>query len=445
MLNKKKIFVAGFWVILIFGFSNLVRLGSNLIITRLLEPEMFGVMAVVTIVTMGITMFTDLGLWPFVVRHKDPDNPHMLNVVWTLQVLRGWMIFFLIIIMVAVLILGNQYLPSYFHGIYADSRLPMLVLVAGMGSVINGYASMASPVMHRKVEVGKLELAEFIAQLIGTILMVAWVWLYPSIWALLVAGLVSSIAHTFLSYSFFPFRHKLVWDKAIVKEVFHYSKWIVIATALTYLFMQGDKLFFAAKIDAATLGVYSIAFMLVATLISVTETLASKIVFPVFSSIVHGDRNLLKQKYYHVRLYLDFSIFLIAGLLLALGPTIVNILYDARYSDAGWILQILVISVIGNTLSVVSAECLAALSITKVRMWVMLIRTLGLFIGLPLFYNLYGFYGAVWVIGLNVWISLPVIYWVLAKNSIFSFFKEIRMLPMVGVGYLIGKIFLTFL
>ena len=445
MLNKKKIFVAGFWVILIFGFSNLVRLGSNLIITRLLEPEMFGVMAVVTIVTMGITMFTDLGLWPFVVRHKDPDNPHLLNVVWTLQVLRGWVIFFFIALMVAILVLGNQYLPSYFHGIYADSRLPMLVLVAGIASVINGYASMASPVMHRRVEIGKVQLAEFIAQVVGTILMVVWVWLYPSIWALLVAGLVSAAVHTLLSYYFFSFRHKLVWDKTIVKEVFHFSKWIVIATALTYLFMQGDKLFFAAKIDATTLGVYSIAFMLVATLTSVTETLASRIAFPAFSSVVHGDRNLLKQKYYKVRLYLDFSIFLIAGVLVALGPRIVNVLYDARYSDAGWILQILVISVIGNALSIVSAECLAALSITKVRMWVMLIRTLGLFVGLPLFFSLYGFYGAVWVIALNVWISLPVIYWALAKNSIFSFLKEIRLLPVVGVGYLIGKALLTFL
>ncbi len=445
MLNKKKIFVAGFWVLLIFGFSNLVRLGSNLIVTRLLEPEMFGVMAVVTIVTIGIAMFTDLGLWAFVVRHKDPDNPHLLNVVWTLQVLRGWVMFFFILVMVIVLVVGNQTLPTYFHGIYADSRLPMLVLIAGMGSVINGYATMASPVMHRKVEVGKLELATFIAQLAGTILMVVWVWLYPTIWALLLAGLVTSLVHTFLTYYFFPYRHKLVWDKAIVKEVFHFSKWIVIASALTYLFMQGDKLFFAAKIDATMLGVYSIAFMLVATLISVTEMLASKIVFPVFSSIVHGDRNLLKQNYYKVRLYLDFPIFLISGLLIALGPTIVNILYDARYSDAGWILQILVISVIGNTLSVVSAECLSALSITKVRMWVMLIRTLGLFIGLPIFFNLYGFYGAVWVIALNVWISLPIVYWTLAKNSVFSFLKEIRLLPVIGVGYAIGKVFLTYL
>jgi O-antigen/teichoic acid export membrane protein len=443
MLGKKKIFIAGFWVILIFGLSQLVRLGSNLIVTRLLEPEMFGVMAVVYVVIFGIAMFTDLGLWAFVVRHKDPDNPHLLNVVWTLQVIRGWLMFFIVLCLAAFLALGNKYIPEYFSGIYADSRLPILVLIAGIGSVIGGYKSMASPIMSRKLEVGKLELIELISQIAGVILMVGWVWFYPSIWALVVAGLVSSIVGTWLSYHFFPFRHKFTVDKDIVKEVFHFSKWIVIASVLTYLFSQGDRLFFAGKIDAAVLGVYSIAFMLVATLTSVTQTLAEKIVFPVFATLAHGERHALKVKYYKVRSYLDAPIFFVVGCLLAFGPAIVNILYDSRYSNAGWMLQILLFSVIGNTLSLVAMECLSALSITKVRMWVMLIRTLGLFIGLPLFFNLFGFYGAIWVVALNVWLSLPIVYWALSKNSVFSMFQEIKWLPMVGIGYILSKAILN--
>lgn len=442
MPGKKKIFVAGFWVLLFFGLSQLIRLGSNLIVTRLLEPQIFGVMAVVYAVIFGIEMFSDIGTWAFIVRHKDPDNPHLLNAVWTLHVLRGWWVFLLILLLVIILVIGNQHMPAYFHGIYADSRLPMLVLIAGVGSVIGGYKSMASPVLSRKLEVRKLEFIELISQLTGTLVMVIAVWLYPSIWVLLTAGLVSVTVSTFSSYFFFPFRHKLVWDKAIVKEVFHFSKWIVIASALTYLFSQGDRLFLASKIDAAELGVYSIAFMLVATLSSVTLTLAQKVIFPVFATIVHGDRQSLKEKYYKVRLHLDFPVFLIAGLLIALGPAIIDILYDARYSNAGWIMQILIFAIIGDTLSMVSMECLSALSITKVNMWVMLARTIGLFVGLPLFFNLYGFYGAVWVVAMNTWIALPLVYWTLAKNSVFSFFKEVRMLPVIGAGFALGKVVL---
>jgi O-antigen/teichoic acid export membrane protein len=133
-------------------------------------------------------------------------------------------------------------------------------------------------------------------------------------------------------------------------------------------------------------------------------------------------------------------IFLISGLIIALGPLIISTLYDDRYANAGWILQILVVSVVGNTLSSVSMECLSALSITKVRMWVMLVRTLSLFIGLPLVYPYYGFYGAIWVVAINVLVSLPLTWYTLAKNSVFDFLKEIRMLPFVAVGYFLGKL-----
>jgi O-antigen/teichoic acid export membrane protein len=295
LLKKNKIFVAGTWVIFAFGLSQLIRLGSNLIVTRLLEPQMFGVMAVVHVVIFGISMFTDIGLWAFVVRHKDPENPHMLNAVWTLQVARGWLMFLLIIFGVIYLIIGNRLWPTMFDGIYTDSQLPYLILVAGLSSVISSYKSMASPVLHRKLEVGKLEAIEIISQVAGLIVMLSWVWLYPSIWALLSASIISTIVGTALSFSLFDFRHKLVWDKAINKEVFDFSKWIVFASALTFLFSQADKLYFAAKIDAASLGVYSIAFMLVAMINTVAQTLAEKVVFPVFPHKCIVRDNFLKK------------------------------------------------------------------------------------------------------------------------------------------------------
>jgi hypothetical protein len=75
----------------------------------------------------------------------------------------------------------------------------------------------------------------------------------------------------------------------------------------------------------------------------------------------------------------------------------------------------------------------------------MLIRTIGLFVGLPLFFSLFGFYGAIWVIAFNVWMSLPIIYWTLAKNSVFSLVHEVKLIPLVGVGYFFGESILKLL
>ncbi len=440
LLGKKKILLASIWVTLIFGLSQIIRLGSNLILTRILEPEIFGIMAIVFVVIFGMVMLTDLGLWSFVVRHKDPENTHVLNVVWTLQVIRSWFLFVLIAIVTTALYFGNTLIPEYFHGVYANPLLPMLIFVSSISTLIIGHKSMASAVMSRKMEVGKLELIELAAQLISVSIMLTWVWVYPTIWALVTAGIISSVVIVVLNHYLFPYKHKFAWDKGIALEVFHYSKWIVIASTLTYIFSQGDRLFFGAKITPTMLGVYSIALLISTSITTIIETLAGKIVFPAFSSIVHNNRDALKDRYYKVRFHSDLIVFLLVGGLLATGPLIIDILYDDRYIEAGWMLQILLISVIGNTLSVVSIECLSSLSITKVRMWVMLVRTLGIIIGLPLAFKAYGLSGALWAISINVFLPLPIVYWTLYKNNIFSFFNEIKSLPMLGVGYLLGML-----
>jgi len=50
---KQRLVHSGGWVIFGHLFSQVLRLGSNLILTRLLVPEMFGVMAIVTVIMAG--------------------------------------------------------------------------------------------------------------------------------------------------------------------------------------------------------------------------------------------------------------------------------------------------------------------------------------------------------------------------------------------------------
>lgn len=425
---------------MILVLTQIIRLGSNLILTRMLEPEAFGIMSIVQAVIFGIVMLTDLGLWSFIVRHKDPENKHVLNVVWTLQVIRSWFLFVLVVIAGVLLYFGSSMFPDHFHGVYANSLLPALIIVSSIGTLIRGHDSMASAIKSRMMEVGTLELIQFIAQLVSVIIMLVWVWIFPTIWALVSAHVTANIVTVALNYRLFPYRHKFVWDKKIALEVFHYSKWIVIASTLTYIFSHGDRIFFGANVTPTMLGVYSIALMLATTITNLIETLAGKIVFPAFSSIVHNNRTALKDKYYKVRSHSDLIVFIAVGSLLATSQLIIDVLYDYRYVEAGWMLKILLIAVIGNTLTAVSMECLSALSITKVRMWVMLIRTTGIIIGLPFAFEFFGLAGALWVVSINVFLPLPIVYWTLYKNNVFSLFNEIKYLPALLIGYILGLI-----
>ena len=438
MTEKKVIVRAGLWIIVFFGLSQLLRLASNLVVTRLLEPEMFGIMAIILIIMQGLAMFSDLGLWAFVVRHKQGSEAQILNTVWTMKVIRGWVIYIVLTLFTLVFIGLKEIMQVEFRGVFADDRLPLLVVIVGATAVINGYKTLAPAVMSRELKRGRLELIELLAQISGISVMICWAWIQPTIWALVTAAVVTPVTGFVLTYIFFPIRHQFAWDKKVVREVYNFGKWIFIASILTYMAAQGDRLFFGIYITPAQLGVYSIAFMLAGTVTALARQLTYKVWFPVLSKAVHSDRKSLKTKYYKIRLNQDLILFMVAGIVMATAPKIIDFLYDVRYINAGWVLQALAISLVGESLSMLGMECLSALGITKYRMKIMLVRSSFLLIGLPISFFFFDFLGAVYFVAINVFFGLPIIYLELHKNGIFSFLSEFRVLPIIPMGYIIG-------
>lgn len=65
MSSVKKQAVKGtIWTVVGYGGSQALRLGSNLILTRLLVPDLFGLMALVNTFIMGVALFSDIGIRP---------------------------------------------------------------------------------------------------------------------------------------------------------------------------------------------------------------------------------------------------------------------------------------------------------------------------------------------------------------------------------------------
>ncbi|GAB1360936.1 hypothetical protein MASR1M32_01720 [Rhodobacter sp.] len=72
-----------------YAVTQALRLASNLILTRLLFPEAFGLMALVSVVLVGLQMFSDTGIGPAISRSPRGDEPAFLDTAWTVNVARG--------------------------------------------------------------------------------------------------------------------------------------------------------------------------------------------------------------------------------------------------------------------------------------------------------------------------------------------------------------------
>ena len=442
-MERKKIISASIYILGGFFLSQLMRLGGNLVVTRLLTPEMFGVMAIINVLMHGLAMFSDLGLRAFIIRSPKALSAKELNTVWTIQVIRGWLMFLGACLIALTFYMVNEIFVLDKSSVYRSSELPYLVVTVGLISIVKGYATLAPAIMDRELRPARLEGVELISQFISLSMMLFLAWKFSSIWALVSAAVTGALVKVFLIYRYFSIRHQLAWDKIVVKKVFNFGKWIFISTVLTYLAMQGDKLIFSVHISATEIGVYSIAFMLSGVIANVLEKLVTKVWLPVLSKIARERPAELKRKYYIVRLRQDMVIFLAIGILIAISPRMIEFLYDERFYSAGWMMQVLLIGVVGQVISRLGIACLTALGKTKIRMRIMLVRSLGVFVGLPVLFYYYGFYGAVWGVALNHFIALPVQYMAMHRQGILSLFLELRAVPLVFIVYWLTEFFMS--
>src|SRR5690554_6229289 len=80
------------WTILGFGGAQAIRLVSNLILARLLFPEAFGLMALVMLLIVGLSLFSDIGIEQSIMRNPRGEERAFLDTAWTMQVARGWVL-----------------------------------------------------------------------------------------------------------------------------------------------------------------------------------------------------------------------------------------------------------------------------------------------------------------------------------------------------------------
>jgi O-antigen/teichoic acid export membrane protein len=121
-----------------------------------------------------------------------------------------------------------------------------------------------------------------------------------------------------------------------------------------------------------------------------------------------------------------------------LGGRIVGLLYDPRYQDAGWMLQILSVRLLLVATLSNSESCLIALGYPKYSFWQNLCRTIAMFIAIPAGWSLAGIKGVIWAITFSEVAPLVVMWCGMMRHKLFSPVAEVRSLLFIGLGLLLG-------
>lgn len=373
-----------FWTAVRFAGEYGLRLGSNLILTRILVPEAFGLMALVSVLMTGLAMFSDVGITAIVVQNKRGDEPAFLDTVWTLQVLRG-----------AILTAFAALLATPMARFYDQPDLQPLIWVASLTALISGFNSIALVKLQRHLRVKKLVAIELAAQFWSNAVTITWALIEPSVWALVWGGLVGSFGKMVLSHLFArEHRCHFAWERESIRQLVDFGKWIFLSTVLFFLAGQSDRLIFGRLFSVGQLGVFSIAMTFATIPTQVIWRIGNAVVFPALSRRRETEAGLVP-----VYRRAQMPLLVLGGLpvivLLATAPELIEILYDPRYADAGWMLQLLAIATWVQIPQASSGSVLLALGMPR---WIAIangVKFSGLLICLPMGYYAFGDAGAI--------------------------------------------------
>src|SRR5919199_3211505 len=150
MTSGKKLAIKGAaWTIASYGSSQIIRFARNLILTRLLLPELFGLVGLAYVFIVGINLFSDLGLGASIIQNKRGDDPEFLNTAWTLQVVRG-----------GILWLGSVLLAWPVAQFYNEPQFLWLIPVVALTALISGFDATAIYTLNRHMDVRQVSLYE---------------------------------------------------------------------------------------------------------------------------------------------------------------------------------------------------------------------------------------------------------------------------------------------
>jgi O-antigen/teichoic acid export membrane protein len=305
------------------GYGQGLRFIGNVILAALLFPEAFGVMSLLAVFMQGLQMFSDIGIRPSIVQSKRGNDPLYLNTLWTIQVLRG------VVMWLCAIPLG--YFAANFYG---NENLMYYMPVMALTALIEGFQATAVHSASRDMQVGRLAVLRMSTSTIKTVVMVAMAYVWPNIWVLVIGSVIHIFLQTIGTHVFLGgIRNRFCWDAESRRDATRFGRWIFISTMLTFFAGRSDTLILGKFMTPELFGLYSMAFSLAFLLPQAAYDIGGRVLFSLYSRLREIDKNHLPARTLKMRMLI-----LAAGLppiwiLAMVAEPFIGLIYRKEYSE----------------------------------------------------------------------------------------------------------------
>lgn len=317
-ITRQKIFSNLIWRFLERTGAQLVAFVVAIVLARILTPDDYGTIALITVFTTILNVFVDSGLGSALVQKKDADNVDLSTVFYTNVIF--------CIILYAILFFASPFIADF----YKRPELTSVIRVLGITILISGVKNIQQSYVSKTLQFKKF----FFATLVGTVIAaIVGVWMAYhgfGVWALVAQQITNLSIDTILLWITVKWHPDFAFSLERLKGLFSFGWKLLVSALLDTIYNNLRNLIIGKKYSSEDLAFYTKGNLFPNTIVGNINNAIDSVLLPAMAG-EQDDRERVKQM---TRRAIKTSTYCIAPLMMGLAgcaPAIVHLLLTDKW------------------------------------------------------------------------------------------------------------------
>jgi O-antigen/teichoic acid export membrane protein len=336
--------------------SSIVRIGSTAILARLLLPQDFGLLSMVTAITVIAERFQDLGLSDATIQNKNINHTQISGLFWlNVGICCG----------IGALVAAFSKTIARFYG---EPRLTGISLVIASTFALSGLVIQHQALLRRRLRLGTLAAIQLSSMIFSLLVAVVLAYYKLGYWALVGKELSRAVFVFVATWIVCPWRPGLPHRQSGLAPLLSFG-WKVTGFNLAYFISRSIDRVFVGKFSGATsLGFYDNAFKLVSIPGSPVRDPVVAVALPVFSALQEKPND-FRAYYNRMSGLLTFCVPPLVLLFVLFADVIVELMLGPKWTGVVPIFRVLAVGAFSEPAAQLVGSVLMANGKPKEYLW----------------------------------------------------------------------------
>ncbi len=310
----------------------IISLVITAVLSRILTPDDFGIVAIATVIITFFGVFSDFGIAPAIVQNKELDKED-LSGLFSFTVWLG-------LLFSAFFFLGSGAISTY----YNSPVLATICRVLSVSLFFNTVNIVPNALLYKDKAFKFLAKRTLVVQSVAGSIAIAAALNGAGIYALLINPVLSSIIIFLVTLRRYPQRFQWSLGLRPLKKIFSFSLYQFLFNAINYFSRNLDKLLIGRYMGMISLGYYEKSYRLMMLPLQNITYVITPVMHPVFSDF-QNDLKKLESSYLKVVRLLAFIGFPLSVFLFFTAKELMLLIFGPQWEASIPIFQILALSV----------------------------------------------------------------------------------------------------